>query len=384
MPCLNKVNHTIKYGDSLYKISQMYNTTVENILTQNPYLNPYNLQIGNSISICLESSNNDIYPTNQFPYRTNGEIYELPYDSQNNTSRPQYDTYNTNNIESPQSYNLQNNTNQPQYNSNISTNMQPNISQNGNIDQTQSNINNIETPQPYNLQNNTNQPQYNSNIATDIQPNISQNGNIDQAQSNTNMETNTQSYNSQNQQNGVNCDMSSAECRLITRMNMLLEQHIHWTRMFLISMVEDLSDLSAVNTRLLENPGDIANLYRQYYGDEVGNKINNLLTEHLEIAREIIVAVKNGNDTTDLQKRWHENADTLAEYLSSINPYYNKITLEDMLSNHLDLLLKEITAHIKNEYPQEISIYDVLIEESSKMANYLADGIIKQFPDKFR
>lgn len=50
-----------------------------------------------------------------------------------------------------------------------------------------------------------------------------------------------------------------------------------WTRMLLISIAENLKDLDATQARLLENPKDIANIFRRFYGNVVANKINNYL-----------------------------------------------------------------------------------------------------------
>lgn len=47
----NSFKYTIKSGDTLYKLAQTYNTTVEAILRINPGLDPMNLQIGQIICI---------------------------------------------------------------------------------------------------------------------------------------------------------------------------------------------------------------------------------------------------------------------------------------------------------------------------------------------
>lgn len=52
MYCNNKIVHTIKEGDSLYKLSRQYMTTVTELIMGNPGVNPYNLQIGMKLSIC--------------------------------------------------------------------------------------------------------------------------------------------------------------------------------------------------------------------------------------------------------------------------------------------------------------------------------------------
>lgn len=99
--------------------------------------------------------------------------------------------------------------------------------------------------------------------------------------------------------------------RLLEKMNLVWEQHIMWTRMLLISIAENLKDLDATQARLLQNPKDIADIFRVFYGDSVANTIQDLLTEHLVIGKELIVALKNNNQTQAaiLNKKWYKNAD---------------------------------------------------------------------------
>lgn len=52
MQCPNKVVYVIRKGDNLYQLSKYFQTTVPRILALNPNIDPYNLEIGSSITIC--------------------------------------------------------------------------------------------------------------------------------------------------------------------------------------------------------------------------------------------------------------------------------------------------------------------------------------------
>ncbi len=45
------LNYVIQPGDTLYKISQMYGVTVQEIINANPNVNPYNLYVGQIIQV---------------------------------------------------------------------------------------------------------------------------------------------------------------------------------------------------------------------------------------------------------------------------------------------------------------------------------------------
>lgn len=252
MPCLN---HTIQYGDSLYKLSMMYNTTIDRLLEDNPYLNPYNLQVGSSILVCFN-------------------------DYKNPATMPNAVTYNT---------------------------------------------------------------------------------------QNTTMPSNTM--------------LNDSQIDLITKMNTVWDQHIQWVRSFLVSVAENLQDLNATKTRVLQTPVDIANMFKPYYGDAAANQLKDLLTKHVTIGGDIITGTKNGTDVSELNKRWYENGDKISDFLSSINPYYDNNLLKNMFRNHLDLETKLVSARFNKDYNQDIIASGNVEKEILNMARYLSDGIIKQFPN---
>lgn len=179
--------------------------------------------------------------------------------------------------------------------------------------------------------------------------------------------------------------ISINEVRLLEQMNLVWEQHIMWTRMLLISIAENLKDLEATQTRLLRNPRDIANVFRPYYGANVANQIEKLLTEHLVIGKNLIVALKNNNqkEAMELNKKWYQNADDMAEAFSSINPFYQKEEVRKMLYEHLRLTTDEVNARLKGDYVADINAYDMVQKEILQMSRFFVNGIVRQFPNLF-
>ena len=158
-----------------------------------------------------------------------------------------------------------------------------------------------------------------------------------------------------------------------------------WTRMLLISIAENLGDLDATQTRLLQNPKDIANVFRMYYGVNVANTLEKLLTEHLVIGKELIVALKNNNQqlTKELNDKWYKNADAMADAFSSINPFYPREQVRNMFYNHLKLTSDEVAARLRKDYTADIKAYDIVQREILDMSQFFVDGIVRQFPNLF-
>lgn len=179
--------------------------------------------------------------------------------------------------------------------------------------------------------------------------------------------------------------ISMNEVNLIKRMNLVWEQHIMWTRMLLINIAENLKDFSATEARLLQNPRDIANVFERFYGKNVANVIEKLITEHLAIGEKLIFALKNKEQkaAADLNAKWHKNADEIAEAFSNFNPFYKRSDVQAMMYEHLRLTSNEVEERLAGNYVADIKAFDEVQKEVLGMAQYFVDGIVCQFSDLF-
>ncbi len=183
--------------------------------------------------------------------------------------------------------------------------------------------------------------------------------------------------------NEIACSKAGIDLRLAMRK--LWEEHIVYTRNYIISALADLEDTGAVAQRLLKNQDDIGEAVKAYYGDAAGNKLAALLRDHILIATEVVKAAKMGtNEELDkADKKWHVNADEIAVFLSGANPNWSQKDLTGMLYKHLELTTGEVTSRLNKNWKADVDFYDKGHVHMLKFADALTDGIVKQFPDKF-
>ena len=172
-------------------------------------------------------------------------------------------------------------------------------------------------------------------------------------------------------------------------MRQLWEDHIVWTRQFIVSAATEsgnLADIGPTTDRLLANQTDIGNALKPFYGDAVGNQVTALLRDHILTAADIIAAAKAG-DASGVEAAsavWYQNADDIATALNSLNPkHWPLAEMKTHMKDHLDLTLEEAVARLQGRHADDIAAYDKIHVQILGMADMLSDGIIAQFPAKF-
>jgi len=70
--------------------------------------------------------------------------------------------------------------------------------------------------------------------------------------------------------------------------------------------------------------------------------------------------------------------------LSGANPNWSKDDLVDLLGQHLALTKGEVVARLTKNWADDVKAFDDIFTEILTVSDALADGIIKQFPQKFQ
>jgi len=169
-------------------------------------------------------------------------------------------------------------------------------------------------------------------------------------------------------------------------MRKLWEDHVTWTRLYIVSATANLPDKEATANRLLQNQVDIGKAVAGFYGDAAGTKLTALLKDHIMIATQLIDTAQKGDTAKkdDAAKRWTANADDIASFLSGANPKnWQAADMKKMMREHLDLTTTEVVAQLQKDWTGSVAAYDKVHTQILHMADMLSSGIVAQYPDRF-
>jgi hypothetical protein len=167
----------------------------------------------------------------------------------------------------------------------------------------------------------------------------------------------------------------------------LWSDHVFWTREYIIAATSGpASDADAAATRLLRNQDDMGNAIVPYYGEAAGKQLTDLLKQHIMIAVELVADAKGGDDAKFAKddQRWTDNATEIARFLAGANPNWPEKDVTDLLALHLQLTKGEVVARLQKDWNAAVKAFDDIFTEIMVLADALYDGLVAQFPDKFR
>ena len=170
------------------------------------------------------------------------------------------------------------------------------------------------------------------------------------------------------------------------QMQKLWADHMQWTYATVDAFFHDKNSLDSKLNRLLQNQKDLGAAIVPFYGDEGGNQLAKLLTEHIMLAVPVLTAAQNGDQTalTKALDDWYANAKEIGDFLSDANAAnWPKAEMEQMMKTHIDQTVAYSVALLQNDYINSVNLYDGAFSHMTEMSDMLSKGIAKQFPGKF-
>lgn len=165
----------------------------------------------------------------------------------------------------------------------------------------------------------------------------------------------------------------------------LWADHVIWTRQYIVAAVAGTPDADAAAGRLLRNQEDIGAAVAGFYGEAAGERLTGLLKEHILIAVDLVAAAKSGDQAAFAthDARWTANIETIADFLSSANPFWPRADVLDLLALHLKLTKDETVARLTGDWAADVRAFDDIFTEIIVLADAIHDGLAAQFPERF-
>src|SRR5215216_4161652 len=166
----------------------------------------------------------------------------------------------------------------------------------------------------------------------------------------------------------------------------LWEDHITWTRVVIMGILDELPGTNTYIGRLLQNYEDMEEALAPYYGEDA-EVLGDLIQDHLVIAAELLTAANTGDTAgfNDAKARWYANAHDIAVQMNAMNPeFWPLAETEQMWVEHLDATLAEATGNLTGDFAAEVAAYDLVHDLALEMADFISEGVMQQFPMHFK
>lgn len=165
------------------------------------------------------------------------------------------------------------------------------------------------------------------------------------------------------------------------------QDHIHslwiermiWIRQLTISIMLGLRDVRFVAQRAIRNSADFGRIFVSLYGPEAGSRFENLLTQYVLILTEVASTVRAGQNTDLLMQQWYKMVDDIADFLSQLNPYWSRDTIETLVRDQARLEFELIQKLGNEQYADGIANFDPSNDNAIRAAQLMIRGIGLQF-----
>jgi len=172
--------------------------------------------------------------------------------------------------------------------------------------------------------------------------------------------------------------------KLKLQMRKLWTDHIIFTRQFIVDLIDDIPSIDYTTDRLIKNQEQTGNCFRSFFGDVAADNIVSLLKEHINIATDLLKAIKSGNvsEASNFEDQWTLNVENISTFLGTINKYYCIDELSDVFKTQLILTKYQFIARMDGDYSADILYFDMGLNHILRISDYLTDGIVNYRPLK--
>jgi hypothetical protein len=162
--------------------------------------------------------------------------------------------------------------------------------------------------------------------------------------------------------------------------------HVFWVRAVVVeSFAHNEKAAGVAEKEVVANAKKIGAAIEPFYGKVASDKLFDLLAGHYGAIKHYLTAtLADSKESQDVAlKELVGNAGEIARFLSGANPNLPFDTLNGLLVGHGAHHVQQILQLKAGQYAEEAKTWDAMKNHMYVIADALAQGLIKQFPDKF-
>lgn len=163
--------------------------------------------------------------------------------------------------------------------------------------------------------------------------------------------------------------------------------HVFWVRNVVDATFDgDAAAAGSAEAQVVANAKAIAGAIEPFYGKAASEKLFTLLAGHWGAIKGYLDATHAGDaaGADASMKELLKNAGEIAAFLGGANPNLPVDTLEGLLTAHGSHHVQQIRQFQSKQFDAEAKTWAAMTAHMYVIADALADGIAKQFPDRFR
>lgn len=181
--------------------------------------------------------------------------------------------------------------------------------------------------------------------------------------------------------------------QLITAAHKLLGNYAQRVRSHIVSILDATADEAAIDEQLTKDIKAIGAVVSAYYGAAASEEVDMYLKKIANGVADIARAVKSGKSIDDLKINLGRDVEFFATLLESANPKnWPAAAVRDILGAAGDAWIAQIQARDSKKWAEDIALADRIVDiftgsgmgpDATGFAKVFAEGIVKQFPEKF-
>ena len=177
------------------------------------------------------------------------------------------------------------------------------------------------------------------------------------------------------QEETVNSDQGAIKRNQDFRMAML--RLVFWSRMYLLSISENMGDKNEVAARLRKIPQEMADVFTEYYPVATVEPLKQAFTDFVDNIMQLMDVVKDGDveKTSQAEARLKQDMVQISLILNNMSESYKTDDVQRVLTEFIMMTKREIASRLTGDYEADINTADELVGIALRIADYLSEGI---------